>query len=71
MWFSPTPNMIEAKRTKLVQNFARSKRNEQKCPGKQKHDKDRRQHYTVSLSYNDAKESHCLPEVTNKCRLRL
>jgi hypothetical protein len=32
MWFSPTPNRIEAKRTKLFQNIARSKRNEQNCP---------------------------------------
>jgi hypothetical protein len=32
MWLSPTPGTIEAKRTKLVQNFARSKQNEQNCP---------------------------------------
>ena len=32
MCFSPTPNRIEAKRTKLFQNIARSKRNEQNCP---------------------------------------
>jgi hypothetical protein len=29
MWFSSTPNTIEAKRTNLVQNFAKSKQNEQ------------------------------------------